>query len=79
MPTRQYKIARDFHIFDRSLMISPHRLPPVVFSVETRIFFSPDKLLSAYKLIFQNSKPLCYVYILIEYILRVQILLQKRI
>ena len=60
MQTSQYEIAGYFHNFDRSLMISPPRIPPIVFSIETRIFFSQEKL-----------------YILIEYILRVQISLQK--
>ena len=27
-----------FHFFNCSLMISPHRMPPVVFSVKSRIF-----------------------------------------
>ena len=42
---------RDFHIFDRSFMKTPH----IVFRVETRNFFSPKKLHITYKLTFQNS------------------------
>ena len=38
MPTRQYYIAGDFHISHRSFMISSHRIPPIVFSLETRRF-----------------------------------------
>ena len=36
-----------------------------------------QRLIIAYKLTFENSKPLSYVYILTEYILCVHISLQK--
>ena len=49
-------------------MISPHRIPFIVFNVETRNCFSPKKLQIVYELAFQNSKPLGSVYALIEYI-----------
>ena len=35
MPTSQCQIAGDFPIFDRVLMISSHRIQPIVFGVET--------------------------------------------
>ena len=38
MPTSQYQVAGDFHIFDPSLMISQQRIPPIVFNVETKHF-----------------------------------------
>ena len=57
MPTSQNEIAGYFHILDRSAMISPHRISPIVFSIETRRF-GPKKLYIPYKLTFQNSKPL---------------------
>ena len=62
MPTSKYQIKLDFPIFDISLMISPQRIPPTVFSVKTRNFFSPKKLKFAYKLTLHNSKPLGLVY-----------------
>ena len=38
MQASQYEITGYFHIFDCSLIISPPRIPPIVFSVGTRIF-----------------------------------------
>ena len=46
-------------------MISPHKIPLIVFSEETSIFFSPKKLYIAYKLTSQTSKPLGSVYIVL--------------
>ena len=57
MQTSQYEIARYFFMFDQLLMMSPHIIPPTVFSKERRIFFfSPKNLSIAYKLTFQDSK-----------------------
>ena len=52
MPTSQYYIAETFNIFDASIAISPRIIPPILFRVNSRDFFSPKKLL---KLTFQNS------------------------
>ena len=35
-----YQTVGDFHVFDCSPRISPHRIPSIVFSAEIRIFFS---------------------------------------
>ena len=43
-PVSQYEIAGDVHILDRSLMISPHRISAIIYSIETRIIFSAKKL-----------------------------------
>lgn len=57
MQTSQYEMSRYFHIFGQLLMMSPHIIPPTVFSIERRIFFFSLKNLSiAYKLTFQDSK-----------------------
>ena len=57
MQTSQYEMSRYFHIFGQLLMMSPHIIPPTVFSIERRIFFfSPKNLSVAYKLTFQDSK-----------------------
>ena len=44
MQTSQYKIAGFFHIFHRFHMVSPPRIPSIVFSVETKSFFGPKHL-----------------------------------
>ena len=62
MPTKQYLIAGIFHIFDRLLLISSHRIPPIIYSAETSWLL---------KIEFPN-KPLGYVHILIAYILLVE-------
>ena len=38
------QIARDFHIFDRSLMILPCRKPLTIFIVAAKNFFSPKEI-----------------------------------
>ena len=39
-------------------MISPYRIPLIIFSAATSIFFSRKKLYISYKSTFKNSKPL---------------------
>ena len=69
MPTSQ-----DLHIFDISLLISPHRIHLIVLDKKTRNFFSPKKALNCLQIDFsENIQPLGSVYILIEYRLCVQI------
>ena len=54
-------------------MISPHRIPFIVFSEEKRNFFSPKKLWIVYQWTSKYGKALARVYTFIEYILCMQI------
>ena len=75
MPTSQYLITGNLHIFDRLLLISSHRIPLIVYSEETRFFLVPESSWLP-KIEFPN-KPLGYVHISIAYKLLVENSLRK--